>query len=91
VDGSFVRNICNSASDVAIVAASVCIATNLGLRLVAEGVETAEQRERLRKLGCHDCQGYYIGGPMPAAALEKVLGSKHRPARTAPPRLVLAR
>jgi len=87
--GAFVGGVCDSADDVAIIAASVSLARNLGLRTVAEGVETAAQRERLRKLGCDDCQGYYVGRPQPAAALDKLLGPK--PQARHKPRLSIAK
>jgi diguanylate cyclase (GGDEF)-like protein len=90
LDGSFVRGVCGSTEDAAIVAASVSIARNLGLRIVAEGVETAEQCERVRKLGCDDGQGYLFCRPAPAAAIEKLLGSKPR-VQPMPPRLAIAR
>src|SRR5262249_48655188 len=76
LDGQFVRGVCDNSHDVAIVTASVSLARSLGLRLVAEGVETADQLECLRKLGCDDCQGYHVYQPLPAATLEKVLASK---------------
>ena len=47
----------------------VSVAASLGLQTVAEGVETAEQGEALRALGCHMAQGYHFGRPGPAAAL----------------------
>jgi diguanylate cyclase (GGDEF)-like protein len=76
LDGVFVRGVCDNADDAAIVTASVSLARGLGLRLVAEGVETADQLERLRNLGCDDCQGYHIHQPLPAATLAKVLAPK---------------
>jgi EAL domain-containing protein (putative c-di-GMP-specific phosphodiesterase class I) len=88
--GSFVRGVCDKA-DVAIVGACISLARTLGLRVVAEGVETAEQCERLRKLGCHDYQGYYIARPMPATALEKLLTDKPRAVRSARAQLALAK
>jgi diguanylate cyclase (GGDEF)-like protein len=91
LDGIFVRGVCDSAHDVAIVMASVALARGLGLRLVAEGVETADQLERLRRLGCNDCQGYHIHQPLPAAALEKVLAPKAQPGPAERPRLVVAK
>jgi diguanylate cyclase (GGDEF)-like protein len=90
LDGSFVRGACESSDDAAIIAASVSIARNLGLRTVAEGVETAEQCERVRALGCDDSQGYHFCRPMPAAALENLLGSKSRPPARRP-RLAIVR
>lgn len=87
--GSFVSGVCDNTDDVAIIAASISLARNLGLRTVAEGVETPEQRERLRKLGCDDCQGYHVGRPLPAAAFEELLSSE--PQARQKPRLSLVR
>ena len=90
LDGQFVCGVCDNSDDVAIVTASVSLARSLGLRLVAEGVETAEQHERLRKLGCDDCQGYHVYQPLPAATLEKVL-AKAQASAADRPRLTIAR
>jgi EAL domain-containing protein (putative c-di-GMP-specific phosphodiesterase class I) len=49
-----------------IVAGVVDLAANLGLRSIAEGVETKAQLEGLRALGCDQCQGYLFAGPLPA-------------------------
>jgi EAL domain-containing protein (putative c-di-GMP-specific phosphodiesterase class I) len=73
LDGSFVGGVCDDANDIAIVAASVSLARSLGLRVVAEGVETAEQHSRLQSLGADDGQGYYFRRPLPARELEKLL------------------
>jgi diguanylate cyclase (GGDEF)-like protein/PAS domain S-box-containing protein len=78
LDGSFVRGVCENVDDVAIVAASVSLARSLGLSVVAEGVETAEQHARLKSLGCDDCQGFYIFRPLTASGLKKLLGPKDR-------------
>jgi len=59
LDGSFVRGVCDSSNDVAIVDATIALARSFGLRVVAEGVETADQHALLKKLGCDDCQGYH--------------------------------
>lgn len=91
LDGSFVRGVCDNRDDIAIITASVALARSMGLRLVAEGVETADQLERLRKLGCDDCQGYYVYRPLPAATLEKILLSKAQPGAADRPRLAVAR
>jgi len=84
LDGSFVRGVCDSHNDVAIVDATVALARSFGLRVVAEGVETAEQHALLKELGCDDCQGYHTFRPLPAAAVEKLLGSKHQAFPTDP-------
>ena len=91
VDGSFVRNMCESPDDAAIVAASVSLAHSLSLRVVAEGVETAEQHALLAKLGCDDCQGFHTSRPLPAAALGKLLGAKYQAFPTDRPRLSIAK
>jgi len=91
LDSQFVRGVCDNAADVAIVTAAVSLAHSLGLRLVAEGVETADQLERLRKLGCDDCQGYHVCQPLPAATLEKALAPKTQAGAPDRPRLVIAR
>ena len=91
IDGSFVRGVCDNADDAAIITASVSLAHSLGLRVVAEGVETADQLERLGRLGCDDCQGYYVYQPLPAATLEKVLVTRTQPGAADRPRLWVAR
>jgi EAL domain-containing protein (putative c-di-GMP-specific phosphodiesterase class I) len=42
----------------------------LGLKVIAEGIETAEQLDHLKRLGCDQIQGYFIARPLPAAELE---------------------
>jgi EAL domain-containing protein (putative c-di-GMP-specific phosphodiesterase class I) len=53
------------------------LAHNLGLRVVAEGVETAQQLALLNTLGCDINQGFYLHRPMSAEALEELLREKH--------------
>jgi len=84
------RRLCENADDAAIVAASVALARGLGLRLVAEGVETAGQHQWLRALGCDECQGHYVHRPLPAAALEKILAARSQSAPADRLRLVVA-
>ena len=91
LDGSFVRGVCDSGNDVAIVDATVALARSFGLRVVAEGVETAEQHAQLKKLGCDDCQGYYAFRPLPASELGKLLGPTKRTSPTERPRLAIAK
>jgi diguanylate cyclase (GGDEF)-like protein len=69
IDRSFVLDLETSADARAIVDAVVKLAQALGLKVVAEGVETEEQQEILRRLGCNELQGYLFAKPMPAAAL----------------------
>lgn len=66
VDRSFVAGMTDYVEDAAVVAAVIGLAGALGLRVVAEGVETEEQAAALRRLGCHEGQGYLFGHPMSA-------------------------
>jgi diguanylate cyclase (GGDEF)-like protein len=67
IDQSFVRGLSNDPESAAIVRAVTNLCRDLGMMTTAEGVETAEQAEILRGLGCDTAQGYYFGRPMPAA------------------------
>jgi len=55
------------------VTAAVSLAHNLGLSVIAEGVESAVQTETLRALGCDELQGYHFSPPLPAEKLELFL------------------
>jgi diguanylate cyclase (GGDEF)-like protein len=69
IDRSFVRDLHVTADDKAICAAIIAMARELRLKVIAEGVENAEQLEMLRSHGCDQAQGYYISRPQPAVAL----------------------
>ncbi|MGH9805842.1 MAG: EAL domain-containing protein, partial [Terriglobia bacterium] len=56
----------------AIVRAIADLAHNLDMRVIAEGVETAEQRDQARMLGCTEMQGYLISHPLPAAEIHRL-------------------
>jgi diguanylate cyclase (GGDEF)-like protein len=73
IDRSFIRDVSSDMEDAAIVRATIGLAHNLRLRVVAEGVETAEQLEFLRALGCDEYQGYYKSKPVAPAEFERVL------------------
>jgi len=64
VDRSFVQGLGSDHEDERIVAAVIDLAANLGLRSIAEGVETDDQLRRLRELGCHEAQGYLFARPL---------------------------
>ncbi len=70
VDQSFVRNMCESTEDAAIVRAVILLGRSFGLEVIAEGVETADQRDMLIDEGCTELQGYLFGRPMTAANFE---------------------
>ncbi|MBC5801759.1 MAG: EAL domain-containing protein [Candidatus Eremiobacteraeota bacterium] len=69
IDRSFVADILIDMADQAIVRAIVAVAQNLGLRTVAEGVETREQAAYLQQIGCERLQGYYFARPLAPEAL----------------------
>jgi EAL domain-containing protein (putative c-di-GMP-specific phosphodiesterase class I) len=69
VDRSFILEIGKDPDNEVIVSAIVKLAQNLGLRCIAEGVETLEQLDFLRRLGCEEVQGYYFGKPMSQDAM----------------------
>jgi diguanylate cyclase (GGDEF)-like protein len=81
IDRSFVTNVATDPSDAAIVSSVVAMAKSRQLVVVAEGVETQEQIQKLRELGCHRAQGYYYNQPMNVSqcrALLEQLGTVRR-------------
>jgi diguanylate cyclase (GGDEF)-like protein len=73
IDRSFVSGLDRGDEDTAIVTAVISLAKALGLKVVAEGVETAAQLEVLQRLGCQLAQGYLLGRPMPAPQIVATL------------------
>jgi diguanylate cyclase (GGDEF)-like protein/PAS domain S-box-containing protein len=78
IDRAFVTDITRSAEDAAIATAVIAMAHSLGLRVVAEGVETEGQLRYLRKQRCDEIQGYFFSPPVPAADFELMLRSEKR-------------
>ena len=103
IDKSFVDGLGSDDNDTAIVAATVAMAHALGLSVTAEGVETADQLQRLRVLGCQEAQGYFIARAKPVEAFLELLaiesvggrssldvdGSPHPGARYKPQRILV--
>ncbi|HZV63189.1 MAG TPA: EAL domain-containing protein [Methylophilaceae bacterium] len=73
IDRSFTRNIQPGSDDMALCEAIIVMAHKLGLHVIAEGVETVEQRDLLLAAGCDYAQGYLFSRPVPAEELEKLL------------------
>ena len=73
IDQSFVRNIDTDLNDTAIIRAIVTLGHSLGLKIVAEGVETQAQAERLKEESCDTLQGYLFGKPMSQASFVRHL------------------
>jgi EAL domain-containing protein (putative c-di-GMP-specific phosphodiesterase class I) len=73
IDRSFVREMVERPDCVAIVRAVAGLGTSLGIATTAEGVETAEQLERVRAEGCTEVQGYLFSPPRPASELAGLL------------------
>ena len=89
IDRSFVKGVGRDPEDAAIVLAVITVARSLGLSVTAEGIETDEQLERLRTLGCDRGQGYYFAKPIPGEGIPALLaaspwGPRFAPGRSGP-------
>jgi EAL domain-containing protein (putative c-di-GMP-specific phosphodiesterase class I) len=73
IDRSFISGIASSSGDAAITRAVIAMAQNLGVRVVAEGVESEKQLAFLRTYGCHEVQGYYFSPPLSARSAGQLL------------------
>jgi len=85
VDRSFVTDMTDSAAAAAVVRGAVELGARLGARVVAEGVETADQRAALLALGCTSAQGYHFSRPLPA---DKIVAALNQLAQAAPPKVI---
>ena len=73
IDQSFVRDLLTDPNDEAIIRTIIALGRSLDLRVIAEGVETEAQAQRLMELGCHVFQGYWFGRPEPVSAWQEKL------------------
>jgi diguanylate cyclase (GGDEF)-like protein/PAS domain S-box-containing protein len=74
IDRVFVHSMVDKAEDMGIVSAILALARGLGLKVIAEGVETEEQADLLALLQCDEMQGYLISKPLPLDGIEPLLG-----------------
>jgi EAL domain-containing protein (putative c-di-GMP-specific phosphodiesterase class I) len=87
IDKSFVMDMAHDPSDAAIVRSTIELAHNLGLRVVAEGVESEGAWRQLEALGCDYAQGYYLSRPLPAEAATRLIRDRGTARPPAPPAL----
>jgi EAL domain-containing protein (putative c-di-GMP-specific phosphodiesterase class I) len=73
IDQSFVRDVLTDSNDASIVKTIITLAESLNLNVIAEGVETAAQREFLANAGCHAYQGYLYSRPLPIEKFEALV------------------
>ncbi|WP_332853567.1 putative bifunctional diguanylate cyclase/phosphodiesterase [Duganella sp. S19_KUP01_CR8] len=79
IDRSFVNELACNSNDQAIVTTIIAMSRSLGLDVIAEGVESLEQRRLLEQLGCHRYQGFLFSQPVPAGQLQQWLASHRSP------------
>ena len=89
LDQSFVLPMADDARAAALVASTIALAHSLGLRMVAEGVETEVAYAELKRLGCDQAQGFLVSRPVPAATLDDWLRNRRafKESPHSPPRL----
>jgi diguanylate cyclase (GGDEF)-like protein len=85
IDKSFVMNMQASADDSVIVRSTIDLGRNLGLAIVAEGVESEDALAQLQDLGCDEAQGFFMSRPISAEALTAWLADRDEPSNGNPP------
>ena len=76
IDRSFVMGCSGNEKNRVIIKAIIAMGHSLGMRIIAEGIESAEHFRLLKEYGCDECQGYYFSPPVPAAKFEQLLQDK---------------
>jgi diguanylate cyclase (GGDEF)-like protein len=90
IDRAFTQGLYNDKKVALIVRSIVSLAHSMGIRVTAEGVETAPQMAMLKRLGCDELQGYLLGHPAPAETLEHLNAVAEQPPVPMPPDSALA-
>jgi EAL domain-containing protein (putative c-di-GMP-specific phosphodiesterase class I) len=75
IDKSFIKNLSTKSNDVVLCEAMIVMAHKLGLRVIAEGIETEAQRNILAEAGCDYAQGYLFSKPVPTTEFEQLLAN----------------
>ena len=88
IDRTIIAQLGQTSLSAATVRAVVQITHEIGMTVVAEGVETAEQYQYIDQLGCQSCQGYYIARPMPRAGIATLIEDQRHVATRLPARSV---
>src|SRR5262249_45337438 len=79
IDRSFVFDLLSDSDDAAIVSSTVSLSRQLGLSVIAEGIENGPTADLLVRMGCEHGQGYFFGKPMPVQEFEKTFMAAHDP------------
>ncbi len=79
IDQSFVRSMIGSPSSMILVKSIIGLARNLGMKIIAEGIETIEQARLIRELGCDECQGFWFSRPLPFKDAQAFLNNWQAP------------
>ena len=79
IDRSFISDVVTNPDDASIVRAIISLAHGLRLKVIAEGVESAQQLNLLRSMGCDQYQGFYFSQPVESAVFEEMLRSGNAP------------
>jgi diguanylate cyclase (GGDEF)-like protein/PAS domain S-box-containing protein len=87
IDQSFVRELKPGSNDAAIVESTISLSKQLGLSVIAEGIEERSTIDLLTEMGCEEGQGYYFGRPMPAVRFEETFLSRAVPSGSVAPAL----
>ncbi len=84
IDKSFIRDLERSPEDIRFIRTIIGLGESLGMQVIAEGIETLEQRQQMEQEGCEMGQGYHFYRPMDAAAITQLLHSQQPAAESAP-------